>query len=618
MDAILDALPNMVFVKLASDLSYLRMNEAARDALGIKEASVAGSNDLAFFPGADGVRIQAHDRMVVDSGVPFEIVEESFKTVRGTRWFATEKVPVMAADGLPGLLVTISSDITDRKELPAMWEQVFRYAEGGIVIGSPDSKVLELMNPAFAMMLGYTMQDLAGKPLLSIFAPGVRQYIPAMFHLVQKHGHHTFETLCLRADGTTFPVLVNATSVRDARGNVRHRAIRIQDTSLLKSNERVLRTERRNAERANEAKSDFLSRMSHELRTPLNVILGFAQVLKLDDLNEGQTEGVKHILDAGRHLLALIDETLDISRIEAGQMALSLESVNVGEAIEEVLQLMQPLANNSGIRFVRPAEDIGRYVLADKQRLKQVLLNLVANGINYNVRGGDVTLGCRSNGPMIEVTVADTGVGFPEGSTDRLFAPFDRLGQESGTIEGSGLGLSLSKALVETMGGTLSAAANAAVGSTFTVTLKASERPESSGDGSLATGTTGATGLVLYIEDNLANFRLVEHVLARRPGVRVVPAMQGGIGLLLATDHRPDLIILDLNLPDMSGEEILRRLLQNPETKGIPVVVATANASRRRLDQLVKLGARACLTKPIDILELLETIDSLLPNPDAD
>ncbi len=620
LDVVVDAIPCMVFVKDAHDLTYVRINRVARETLGLHEADVVGKTDRSVFSFEEAFRIQAHDRRIIEMGHVGPALEERLETKRGSRWFSTQKVPVPGMDGLPDVLLTFSEDITERKELrttAAMWDQVFRYAERGIVVGSPNGNTLEMMNPAFPLMLGYEIEELAGTSLVGIFAPDVREDVLAKFELVRRTGQLTFESTCLKKDGTTFPVLIDATSVKDARGNVHHRAIRIQDMTLLKSAEGVLLADRIEADRANQAKSVFLSRMSHELRTPLNVILGFAQVMQLDEMNALQTESVGHILHAGRHLLALIDETLDISRVESGHMALSLESVSVSEAVDEVFGLMQPLADARGVQLVGDTNHAEGYAVSDRQRLKQVLMNLVANGINYNVAGGTLQVSCATVGSCIEISVADTGIGIPEDSADRLFAPFDRLGKEGGDVEGTGLGLSLSKALVEAMGGSISAARNADVGSTFTVSLKASERAEAGHplDGATPDSVPGGKGLILYIEDNLANFRLVEQLLARRPGVRIIPAMQATLGLQLARDHHPDLIILDLHLPDLTGEETLRRLLHNPQTKSIPVIIASADATPRRLEQLLKLGARDYLTKPIDVRHLLETIDELLPPP---
>lgn len=619
LDFIVDAIPCLVFVKRADDLTYVRINRVAREALGLSGSSVIGKTDLEVLAFEDAARIQADDRRVVASRAMGEAFEEELRTRRGARWFCTRKVPVVGVEGLPEVLLTFSEDITEQRELRTtseMWDQVFHHAERGIVVGSPDGDTLEMMNPAFPLMFGYTLEELAGKPLIDIFAPEARADVPAMFELVRLSGQHTFESVCVRKDGGTFPVLVDATSVKDALGNVHHRAIRVQDTTLLKSKERALRADRTEAERANEAKSQFLSRMSHELRTPLNVILGFAQVMQLDGLNGTQDESVGHILQSGRHLLALIDEALDISRVESGHLALSLEAVKVAEPVLEVLGLLRQMAETDGVRLFGSDVDSGCYVIADRHRLKQVLMNLVANAIKYNVRGGYVRVECKREGPVAAISVTDTGIGFPKGSTDRLFSPFDRLGQEAGEVEGTGLGLSLSKALVEAMGGSITAAPNTEAGSVFTVRLKASERadaaPEAFEPVADGHGQPSTEGLVLYIEDNLANFRLVEQVLARRPGVRVLPAMQARMGLQLALDHQPDLILLDLHLPDMSGEETLQRLFRNPMTRSIPVVIASADATPRRLQRLLSLGARAYLTKPIDIRLLLETIDSLL------
>ena len=368
---------------------------------------------------------------------------------------------------------------------------------------------------------------------------------------------------------------------------------------------------------ANRAKSDFLSRMSHELRTPLNGIIGFAQLLELDVLKPDQRESVEHILKGGRHLLTLINEVLDIARIEAGKLSISLEPVLAGDVVRSALDLIRPQAAARTIQILEPAP-LRRYVTADRQRLQQVLLNLLSNAVKYNRQGGVVRVGCE-DGPSgrLRFTVADTGGGIAPEMMDRLFRPFDRLGAEQTAIEGTGLGLALSQRLVEAMGGTLTAKSTVGEGTTFTVELLLADGPSLQEHAASAVGThndaaPNIRGTVLYIEDNLSNLRLLERITARRSGVTLLSAMQGSRGLELARDHRPDLIILDLHLPDMRGADVLARLRAEPTTKAIPVVILSADATSGQMSKMLEQGARAYLTKPLDVRELLALIDETL------
>jgi CheY-like chemotaxis protein len=358
--------------------------------------------------------------------------------------------------------------------------------------------------------------------------------------------------------------------------------------------------------------------MSHELRTPLNAVLGFGQLLEMDTLTSEQEEGVHQILKGGRHLLALINEVLDIARIESGHISLSLEAVQVHEAVTEALDLIRPLASDHGVALVVEVPNEMGYVRGDRQRLKQVLLNLLSNGVKYNRSGGTVTLRCSPTvDGGVRLDVADDGPGIGESDMGRLFIPFDRLGAEQTDVEGTGLGLALSKHLVEAMGGSLSAQSAPARGSTFTVELPATVGPEQQYeqmgglDDAMPIGPE-VSGALLYIEDNAANLKLIERVIAGRPAYRLLTAMQGSLGLDLAKQHGPDLILLDLNLPDMPGSEVLRRLQTDPQTKDIPVVVISADATQDRIRKLLASGARAYLTKPLDVRRVLELVDETM------
>jgi len=423
-----------------------------------------------------------------------------------------------------------------------------------------------------------------------------------------------------RADGTMDWVWWEAAPWCDRQGDIGGLVIR---SDIIRN--RGPRDERAHllaalVDSSNDA-SEFLSRMSHELRTPLNAVLGFAQLLEMDGLNGDQRESVAHILKAGRHLLELINEVLDIVRIDAGRLSVSLEPVSVSAAASEVLNLLAPIAASSGVDVrVDEASTVESYALADRQRIKQILLNLVDNAIKYNRQHGVVTVASEdAPGERVRIVVRDTGRGISPERMERLFTPFDRLGAEQTAVEGTGLGLSLAKRLAEAMGGTVGAESTAGTGSTFWVELGRAGIPSAvSAADRLETATgTGRQApseqhVVLYIEDSLSNYELIWHIFSRRPGVTLLSAMQGRLGLSLAQEHRPHLILLDLHLPDMTGEEVLQRLREHPGTSKIPVVVVSADATPARIDRMLELGAAGYLTKPLDIKKFLDTVNRIL------
>jgi CheY-like chemotaxis protein len=375
------------------------------------------------------------------------------------------------------------------------------------------------------------------------------------------------------------------------------------------------------AESASHAKSEFLARTSHELRTPLSVIIGFAQVLQMDALTPAQAEGVGHILHAGRSLLALIDDVLDLAKIEAGKISLTIGPVDADELIEEELRLVAPLAAENRIQVAFEVPSHGVLVAADRQKLAQVILNFLSNAIKYNRPQGNLTVRCQpvADGTL-RVSVTDTGAGIAPDDLPRLFRPFERL-RTMAQVEGTGLGLALSKDLIEAMGGTVGAESTPGQGSTFWLELPVAGQRAAGPDlppaGRTPDPPAGRQFTVLYIEDDLANFTVIERVLSRVPGVTVIPAMQGGMGIDLARHHRPDLILLDRHLPDMDGAQVIERLREYPETASTPVVIITADATNLEPDERLA-SARAYLTKPIDVRSFLALIDEILSSPAAD
>jgi CheY-like chemotaxis protein/nitrogen-specific signal transduction histidine kinase len=391
-------------------------------------------------------------------------------------------------------------------------------------------------------------------------------------------------------------------------------------TATLRETMADLEAARAGAEGANRAKSEFLSRMSHELRTPLNAVLGFSQVLEMGELSDSERQSVTQITKGGRHLLDLINDILDISRIETGNLTLSPEPVLVDDVVDDVLDLVEPLADQREIRCSLVPGAADTYVLADRQRLKQVLLNLLANAVKYNRVGGTVTVSYdQPDAQHVRIKISDTGPGIPESKRQRLFEPFERLGAEQTNVEGAGIGLALSQRLAEAMGGVLDVESVEGEGSTFWIELGLAEGPverlqRTTGGDAIAMPApfTDAQHTMLYIEDNLANVKLIEHVLEYRPEIHLITAMQGRLGIEIAQQHLPELILLDLHLPDIGGETVLAELRAFPETATTPIIVLTADATERQNARLIAAGATAYVTKPIDVRQLLELVDEHL------
>jgi PAS domain S-box-containing protein len=424
-------------------------------------------------------------------------------------------------------------------------------------------------------------------------------------------------------------VLYNASVYKDDKGKVLGVFAVARDVTERKRFEQALQetnvkleSAKSAAEKANLAKSDFLSSMSHELRSPLNAILGFAQLMEsaLPLPTASQTKSIAQILQAGWYLLKLINEILDLAGIESGQVSLSKESVSLGEIMSECQAMMEPQAQQRGIRLTFPQFDNPIFVSADRTRLKQIVINLLSNAIKYNKEQGTVVVDCTVSAPdRIRFSVRDTGVGLAPEKLGQLFQPFNRLGQEAGSVAGTGIGLVVTKRLAELMGGALGVESTVGKGSVFWCDLISAEAPRVAIEGGETmallqpeTSTDTARRTLLYVEDNPANMQLVEELIARFPDLGLLTAVNGTLGIEIARTQQPEVILMDINLPGISGITALKILRDDPATAHIPVIALSANAMTRDIEKGLEAGFFRYLTKPIKIKELMDTLHKAL------
>jgi protein-histidine pros-kinase len=613
VETILAASTEYSIIGKGVDGTILLWNEGARRLYGYEPEEIVGraNADLLHTPEAIAAGLPQTMRQ---AALAFGKWEGTVTRVRRDGGRFTARVVITPRRNRHGEWIgflLISKDISEEIRLDS--------TPDAMVIVDQDGRIA-VVNRQTEQLFGYQREELIGQPIEIL--------VPQPFHAAHRRHRSGYlaepevrpmgaamELYGRRKDDSEFPVEISLSPMETPQGTLVSAAVR--DITARKQAEETLAQARLAAEHANQAKSEYVSRMSHELRTPLNAILGFAQLLELDGLRDDQRESVGYILSGARHLLGLINEVLDIAAIESGRLSLSLEPVDVADLLTETVRLIRPLADQQAIVLVDPPHAGDHRVLGDRQRLKQVLLNLLSNAVKYNSHGGSVQLDCEPvAGERLRVKVTDTGPGIPPESMERLFVPFDRLGSERTSIEGTGLGLPLTKCLTEAMGGTLEVASVVGQGSTFWVELPLaqpiSEGPSAEVPPAKAQPERQHPAMtVLYIEDNLSNLQLVERLLSRRAGVTLISAMRPQLGLDLAGEHHPDLILLDLDLPDMPGQEVLRRLRADPDTTHVPIVILSADARPALIDRLLQEGARAFLTKPLDIKELLALLDTI-------
>ncbi|MHB1532981.1 hybrid sensor histidine kinase/response regulator [Acidithiobacillus sp.] len=533
-------------------------------------------------------------------------------------------------DGIIGYLL-IGTDNTARKQVEEklrwteenfrlMVESVTDYA---IVMLDPEGCVVS-WNAGAERIHGYHAEDIVGQHFSRFYLEeDVNNGKPQRdLEAVVANGRFEDEGWRVHQDGSSFWANVVYTAIRDQLGNLRGFAKLTRDLTERRQVETALIAAKSAAEKANRAKSDFLSSMSHELRSPLNAILGFAQLMESDSPppTPSQTASIEQILQGGWYLLELINEILDLAVIESGRVSLSLEPVSLAEVMLECQAMIEPQVQKRGIRMTFPRLDNPWFVSADRTRVKQVLINLFSNAIKYNQAGGTVAVACSASAPeRVRISVTDTGAGLPAEKLAQLFQPFNRLGQEAGAEEGTGIGLVVTKRLVELMGGVIGVESTIGVGSVFWIELIAAAAPQ------IGAGSTASTPVaqaqvhndaplrtLLYIEDNQANLKLIEQLIARRPDMRLLSAADGQLGIEIARAFQPEVILMDINLPGISGIEALKILREDPATAHIPVVALSANAIPRDILKGLKAGFFRYLTKPIKVNEVLNTLDEAL------
>jgi len=547
-------------------------------------------------------------------------------------------------DGQAKSILAIETDITDRKRaearLMSIEKKLQEYLDDAtdLVQVVDQQGRIQYANKAWRETLGFTEDQLSVLTIKDILSPeswGVAEsFLNTSSAQIVRVEFQTILKGKVAAEGSVEPVLENGRQV-GTRAILKNITERIQaEFDLQTANElleeRVARRTRElakanaelmiakeDADAANRSKTEFLSRISHELRTPLNAILGFSQLLEFTDLNPSQSDSVAHIQKAGKHLLDLINDVLEISRAEIGAATTSLEVLDVAVILRECLAIMRPIAESSHVILLSSSLP-PVYVQGDRQKLRQIFMNLLSNGIKFNRRGGSLTVHHDlSQADVLLIRFQDTGQGIAQANMDRLFKPFERLGSANDGTEGTGLGLAVSRSLADSMGGSLEGESEEGVGSTFTLRLKLGQQTEERPSEGASTSSSGSFDTVepctvLAVEDNVANMELLAKLFANRRDVKMLVALDGSSALRLARKHQPDAILLDLHLPDMDGEEVITTLRAEPEFQNTPFIIVTADAREELPSKFAQLGAYGFLTKPLDLKELIGTLNEAI------
>ena len=543
----------------------------------------------------------------------------------------------------------IGTDNTARKQVEAERETInqrlrdLQFYTRSLIESNTDAMmttdplgIISDINHEMEILTGRSREELVGTPSKNYFTNPERAET-AIKNVLREGKISNYELTVSAKDDKLTVVSYNASTFNDSNNQLvgvfasaRDITHRKEFEQLMEKNNIELMNAMEQADKANLAKSEFLSSMSHELRTPLNAVLGFAQLMASDVPAPTATQqmSIDQILQAGWYLLRLINEILDLAMIESGKVTLSQEPMSFTEVLQDCEAMIAPQAKKRQIKMIFPSLDNLFYVHADRTRVKQVMINLLSNAIKYNRDGGTVTVSCVKSGEhRVRVSVADTGNGLTPKQLTQLFQPFNRLGQESSSKEGTGIGLVVTKQLIELMDGMIGVESSVGVGSVFWIELAASSVPildlEPQGAQALVSSVHAVDSIqknkrsILYVEDNLANMSLVEQLLARRPDLVLLPAIDGQVGIQMARAYLPEVILMDINLPGIDGFAALKILRKDPMTAHIPVLALSANAMPRDIEKGLEAGFLRYLTKPIKVNEFMEALDLALEYADV-
>ncbi len=503
----------------------------------------------------------------------------------------------------------------------AFTQTILDIASAMIMVLDRDGNILRF-NKTCESVTGLTSEAVCGKPIWDLFADDTDAPISKLYFddKTKKSPPDTQDHHWITNTGEKRLINWRYSTLNDKSGDFQYLIATGIDITVQKQMEKELIVAKDFAEQANQAKSDFLSRMSHELRTPLNAILGFSQLLQMDldnPLNSEQLDQIDEIIGSGNHLLNLINEVLDLSRVEAGKFTLSMEPVDIGAVIDQALTIIKPMAEQQRITInYHKSGTQSIFAFADNTRVKQILLNLLSNAIKYNRENGAIDISIEETDKRVTISVRDQGYGLNKDELGKLFRPFERLKAEGSNIQGTGIGLTLSKRFAELLQGDIQVTSTPGMGSTFSLVLNKPESADQMMD-PLTTNEVSVLHLsgkkvILYIEDNVSNQKLVKTILDKQPDLELLIADNPSDGLLIAKSHQPDLIIMDINLPQFDGIEAMKRLRADPATRNIPSIAYSADITRKSITRGMEAGFKEYLEKPIEAQKLIEALKTHL------